>query len=58
MLEQVTLTGTAEAVLEKVHGLGARGATEILYQPAGDLPRELERFAAAVGGHQTSTHHV
>jgi 5,10-methylenetetrahydromethanopterin reductase len=35
--------------LDKVQGLAAQGATEILYQPAGDIPRELERFAAAVG---------
>lgn len=49
MLEHVTLTGSAEAVLDKVQGLAAQGATEILYQPAGDIPRELERFAAAVG---------
>jgi 5,10-methylenetetrahydromethanopterin reductase len=49
ILEHVTLTGTAESVLDKVRALATQGATEVLYQPAGDIPRELERFAAAVG---------
>ncbi|TQC43189.1 LLM class flavin-dependent oxidoreductase [Rhodococcus sp. WS4] len=49
MLEQVTLTGTAGAVRDKVQALKAQGATEILYQPTGDIRRELERFADAMG---------
>lgn len=49
LLEQVTLTGTADVVLERVRGLAAQGATEMLYQPTGDVPRELERFACALG---------
>jgi 5,10-methylenetetrahydromethanopterin reductase len=49
MLGQVTLTGMAETVLRKVEGLAAQGATEIVYQPIGDIRRELERFADAVG---------
>lgn len=49
MLEQVTLTGAPDAVLEKVQGLAAQGATEVLFQATGDIRRELERFAAAMG---------
>jgi 5,10-methylenetetrahydromethanopterin reductase len=48
LLEQVTLTGTAEMVLERVRRLAAQGATEILYQPTGHIPAELERFAGAL----------
>lgn len=45
----LTLTGTAEAVRERVSALADRGVTEIAYQPAGpDIPRELEAFAAAL----------
>lgn len=49
LIEQVTLTGTADDVLEKVQALAATGVTEIVYQPAGDIRRELEAFAAALG---------
>ncbi|PQP19556.1 methylene-tetrahydromethanopterin reductase [Rhodococcus opacus] len=48
LLEQVTTTGTADAVAQKVADLAAGGVTEILYQPIGDIRGELERFAAAV----------
>ncbi|MGQ4390200.1 LLM class flavin-dependent oxidoreductase [Streptomyces sp. SAS_270] len=44
-----TLTGTAEDVLARVKDLAAQGVTEITYQPAGDIRRELEAFADAVG---------
>lgn len=44
-----TLTGTAADVLARVQGLAAQGVTEITYQPAGDIRRELEAFADAVG---------
>ncbi|MDX3457114.1 LLM class flavin-dependent oxidoreductase [Streptomyces sp. ME02-8801-2C] len=49
LVEHVTLTGTAGDVLAKVHDLAANGVTEIMYQPAGDIRRELEAFADAVG---------
>ncbi len=49
LIEQVTLTGTADDVLEKVQALATKGVTEIVYQPAGDIRRELEAFAAALG---------
>ncbi|MEU1444000.1 LLM class flavin-dependent oxidoreductase [Streptomyces mirabilis] len=49
LAEHVTLTGTADDVLAKVQGLAANGVTEIMYQPAGDIRRELEAFADAVG---------
>ncbi|MDT9700262.1 LLM class flavin-dependent oxidoreductase [Streptomyces sp. P17] len=44
-----TLTGTAGDVLARVQDLAAKGVTEITYQPAGDIRRELEAFADAVG---------
>ncbi|MEU9174336.1 hypothetical protein AB0D34_42395 [Streptomyces sp. NPDC048420] len=44
-----TLTGTADDVLARVKELAAQGVTEITYQPAGDIRRELEAFADAVG---------
>ena len=49
LLEQATLTGSSCAVLTKVQDLASRGVTEIVYQPTGDIPRELERFADAMG---------
>jgi 5,10-methylenetetrahydromethanopterin reductase len=50
LLGTFTLTGTPEAVRERVASLAARGVTELVYQPAGDdVPGELERFLAAVG---------
>lgn len=56
-----TVSGSRRASRRRCSTRGARsrpsrGSTT--YQLAGDTPRELERFAAAVGGHQTSTHHV
>ena len=45
----LTLTGPPDELRARVDALGARGVTEIAYQPAGpDVPRELEAFAAAV----------
>ena len=45
-----TLTGTAEQVSQSVEQLGARGVTEVAYQPAGsDIERELRAFASAAG---------
>ena len=45
----LTLTGPPDELRARVEALGARGVTEIAYQPAGpDVPRELEAFAAAV----------
>jgi 5,10-methylenetetrahydromethanopterin reductase len=49
LVEHVTLTGTAGDVLAKVQDLAANGVTEIMYQPSGDIRRELEAFADAVG---------
>jgi 5,10-methylenetetrahydromethanopterin reductase len=48
MVEQVTVTGTAEQVRRRLAELGEAGVTELVYQPAGpDILRELERFMAA-----------
>jgi 5,10-methylenetetrahydromethanopterin reductase len=45
-----TLTGTAEQVSQSVEQLGARGVTEVAYQPAGsNIERELRAFASAAG---------
>lgn len=49
LVEHATLTGTAEEVRAKVDALAAQGVTELVYQPAGDIRRELETFAAAMG---------
>jgi 5,10-methylenetetrahydromethanopterin reductase len=41
-------TGSASEVAARVGAVGAVGVTEVVYQPAGDVRRELEAFAAAV----------
>jgi 5,10-methylenetetrahydromethanopterin reductase len=49
LLTTFTLTGTADALRERVAQLGSVGVTEIVYQPAGDdIPGELARFIEAV----------
>lgn len=49
LVEHATLTGTAAEVRDKVQALAAQGVTELVYQPAGDIRRELETFADAMG---------
>jgi len=50
LLTDVSFTGTAEQLRERVATLQDVGVTEIAYQPAGqDIPGELERFVTAVG---------
>jgi 5,10-methylenetetrahydromethanopterin reductase len=49
LLEHATLTGTASQVRTRVEDLSGAGVTEIVYQPTGDIPRELEFFANAMG---------
>jgi 5,10-methylenetetrahydromethanopterin reductase len=47
MLEDVTMTGTADKVRERLAGLADQGVTEIVFQPCGpDIRRELEVFMA------------
>jgi 5,10-methylenetetrahydromethanopterin reductase len=41
----VTLTGTISELKHRVAELADRGVTEVVYQPAGDVPSELETFA-------------
>lgn len=48
LVEHTTTSGTADQVRAKVNGYLEQGVTEIVYQPTGDVPRELEAFAAAV----------
>lgn len=50
LLEQATLSGTAKQVRAKLDDLAEAGVTEIVYQPVGDVRRELETFAAAARG--------
>jgi 5,10-methylenetetrahydromethanopterin reductase len=50
LLPQLSFTGTAAQLRDRVAGLREAGVTELAYQPAGaDIPGELERFIAAVG---------
>ncbi len=49
MVEEVTVTGSAEQVRGRVEELVDQGVTEIVYQPCGpDVARELDRFIGAV----------
>ena len=44
------LVGTPQQISERIAAFGARGVTELVYQPAGtDIERELHAFAAATG---------
>jgi 5,10-methylenetetrahydromethanopterin reductase len=46
LVRQLTFTGTADELRERLAALGASGATEVVYQPTGpDIPGELNRFA-------------
>jgi 5,10-methylenetetrahydromethanopterin reductase len=48
LLTEATLSGTRDEVRRRVEELGARGVTEIVFQPCGpDTQRELERFREA-----------
>jgi 5,10-methylenetetrahydromethanopterin reductase len=50
LLPQVSFTGTAAELRDRVMRFQEAGVTEIAYQPAGDdIPGELKRFIAAVG---------
>ena len=45
MLDDVTMSGTADQVRERLAGLADHGVTEIVFQPCGpDTRRELEVF--------------
>jgi len=48
-LGAATLTGRADEVAERLAGLEAAGATEIMYCPMGDVERELRAMASAAG---------
>jgi 5,10-methylenetetrahydromethanopterin reductase len=52
LIRRVSLTGEAAELRERIAKLGARGVTEIAYQPAGpDIARELTAFARMAGIH-------
>ena len=45
MLDDVTVSGTADQVRERLAGLAEHGVTEVVFQPCGpDVRRELEVF--------------
>jgi 5,10-methylenetetrahydromethanopterin reductase len=45
MLDEVTISGTADQVRERLAGLADQGVTEVVFQPCGpDVRRELEVF--------------
>jgi 5,10-methylenetetrahydromethanopterin reductase len=44
-LRTLSFTGTADEIRERIDALADQGVTEIAYQPHGDIPTELERFA-------------
>ena len=45
MLDEVTVSGTADQVRERLAGLAEHGVTEVVFQPCGpDVRRELEVF--------------
>jgi 5,10-methylenetetrahydromethanopterin reductase len=57
MLEEATMSGTADQLRERLGSLAGHGVTELVFQPCGpDIRRELEAFiataksAVAVGG--------
>jgi 5,10-methylenetetrahydromethanopterin reductase len=47
MLEEATMSGTADQLRERLAGLAGHGVTELVFQPCGpDTRRELEAFMA------------
>jgi len=51
LVDQVTVTGTADEVRRRLDALGEQGVTEAVYQPAGpDIRRELEQMITAARG--------
>ncbi|SFB13119.1 5,10-methylenetetrahydromethanopterin reductase [Amycolatopsis marina] len=45
-VEPMTFTGTVEVLRARIEEMGAKGISEVVYQPAGpDIRRELEAFA-------------
>lgn len=50
LVRMLTFTGTPDELRARLRDLESKGATEVIYQPAGsDIPGELERFAAMAG---------
>lgn len=50
MVRQMTFTGTADELRNRLQALMEAGATEVIYQPTGsDIPGELQRFAEMAG---------
>ena len=50
LVRNLTFSGEAAVLRDRIGDLGARGVTEIAFQPAGpDVPRELRAFAQMAG---------
>ncbi|GMQ96171.1 MAG: LLM class flavin-dependent oxidoreductase [Gammaproteobacteria bacterium] len=50
LIRDLTFTGEADVLRERLEDRACRGVTEIAYQPAGpDIPRELRAFAQMAG---------
>jgi 5,10-methylenetetrahydromethanopterin reductase len=48
ILDEVTLSGTADQLRERVAGLADEGVTEVVFQPCGPaIRRELDEFMRA-----------
>jgi 5,10-methylenetetrahydromethanopterin reductase len=47
MAPAFTFTGTSDEIGQRLDAMAAAGVTEFVYQPAGDIERELTAFAAA-----------
>ncbi len=47
-IRRFSMSGTADEVVERIHGLAADGVTELAVQPGGDVVDELLRFASAL----------
>ena len=51
LLPSTTITGTSDEIKSRVDDLGAKGVTEVVFQPCGpDIRRELETMYAAASG--------
>ncbi|MBO0685850.1 MAG: LLM class flavin-dependent oxidoreductase [Candidatus Dormibacteraeota bacterium] len=51
---EATATGPPELIRERLDRLAAEGFTEVMYQPKGDVPRELKAFAAVAIPHEAA----
>jgi hypothetical protein len=48
-IRRFSMTGTADQLAERIHGLAADGVTEPAVPPGGDIADELQHLASALG---------